>query len=141
VRLARRGHVTEVRIDIAKDTPHEAIRSALAEITAPPEALQAVPAETVLGAANGAQGEGPLPSPREAIPGSDNRFPEQGMDALQDRILGILAEGPSHARLLASRLHCRVAALLAALHGLEEAGCVARSRQRGRGARWALASR
>ena len=145
LRLARQGHFSEVRIHVAGGTPYEAIRSALAELALAQEAAQEAQetgrkgkAETALGGEDGAQGEKGPAVPGETIPGGDNRSRGEGTDAVQDRVLAILAEGPSHTRALAAQLHRRVAVVLAALHGLEQAGRAVRSHKKGRGTRWNL---
>ena len=137
LRLARLGHVREVSVTVAGGPKAaEAVRRVLAELAAS-EAPEDAPDETALEAVVGAQDEGAPPDPRETIPGGANRFPQGGTDAVQDRLLAILAVGPSHTRSLAAQLGRRVAVVLAALHGLERAGRVVRSRKTGRGTRWA----
>jgi predicted Rossmann fold nucleotide-binding protein DprA/Smf involved in DNA uptake len=116
----------------------KAVRSLLAELAAPPEPTQVAPGEMALVGRVGAMAEGPPPGPRERFLGSHKPFPREGRNADEDRILAILAEGPSHCHALASQLRRRAATVLTALHGLEQAGEVIRSQKTGRGTRWTL---
>jgi len=120
-------------------------RALIAELTAPPQDTQearecagSAEADTAPPGPLDAQAEGAAPGPRETFLGGDNRFPPGGPDGVRDRVLAILATGPSHTRALAAQLHRRIALVLAALHGLERAGRIVRSRKAGRGTRWAL---
>jgi hypothetical protein len=149
LRLARLAHVTEVRFNIAPGTSLEAIRLALAEVTAeaaswalaelaPPEPPGDAPAETMLAGAVAAQREEPAADAPETLPDAKATFPKDGSSSAHDAILAVLASGPSSSRDLATQLHWRSGTILAALHGLEQAGRVVRSQRTGRGARWVL---
>ena len=91
LRLARLGHVTEVRVSVAGGTPLDAIRSALAELPVPPEAVpNAVTApsppdpENAQHGADDAQGGDGGSDALEPLLRRDRACPECGRDLRQD---------------------------------------------------------
>jgi len=84
LRLARLGHVTEVRVSVAGGTPLDAIRIALAEPAVPPEAAEAAPGETTPAGAIGVRGGNGGSDPLQPLPKRNRACPECGRDLRQD---------------------------------------------------------
>jgi hypothetical protein len=140
LRLALVGAITEVSFTVAcGDEAADAARAALADLSTAQDALPTVPSETAPVKGDDRLGGELLPDSRETTLGRPAATLQRDTQAVRDRVVAILAAGPSHSRALAAQLRCRVEVVLAALHALERAGRISRSRRKGWGVRWTLA--
>jgi hypothetical protein len=84
LRLARLGHITEVRVGVAGGAEAtEAVRSVLVELAAP-EVLEAAPRETALADAVGAQVEKGISDALESLPRRNRACPVCDRELRQD---------------------------------------------------------